>query len=77
VAPFPFPLEPHAERVRLDEAFERKQEAYFGLNGQWLPHGNGLPTHESISEADAAEAAFRAAQAEVDRITREIHAGKR
>ena len=63
--------------VRLDEAFQRKQEAYFRLNGQWLPHGNGLPTEKSISEMDAAEEAFRAAQAEVDRITQEIRAGKR
>jgi transcriptional regulator with XRE-family HTH domain len=63
--------------LRLEEAFQRKQEAYFGLNGQWLPHGNGLPTDESISEMDAAEEEFRAAQTEVDRITQEIRAGKR
>ena len=69
--------EEHRALVRLEEAFQRKQEAYFGLNGQWLPHGNGLPTDESISEADAAEEEFRAAQAEVDRITQEIRAGKR
>ena len=69
--------EEHRALVRLEEAFQRKQEAYFGLNGQWLPHGIGLPTDESISEVDAATEEFRAAQAEVDRITREIRAGKR
>jgi hypothetical protein len=37
----------------------------------------GLPADESISEVDAAEDEFRAAQAGVDRITQEIRAGKR
>jgi transcriptional regulator with XRE-family HTH domain len=69
--------EEHHALVRLEGAFQRKQEAYFGLNRQWLPHGNGLPTDESITEVDAAEAEFRAAQAEVDRITEGIRAGKR
>jgi len=63
--------------VRLEEAFQHKQQAYFRLNGQWLPQGNGLPTDESIAEVDVAEGEFRAAQAEVDRITQEIRAGKR
>lgn len=69
--------EEHRALVRLEEAFQRKQEAFFSLNRQWLPHGNGLPTDESISEVDAAEEEFRSAQAEVDRITQEIRAGKR
>jgi len=69
--------EEHHALVRLEEAFQRQQEAYFVLNGQWLPHGNGLPTDESISEADAAKEEFRAAQAEVERITQQIRAGKR
>ena len=69
--------EEHRAMVRWEEAFQRKQDAYFGLNRQWLPHGNGLPTEESISEVDAAEKEFRAAQAEVDRITQEIRTGKR
>jgi len=69
--------EEHRALVRLDEAFQRLQEAYFELNGQWLPHGNGLPTNESISEEHAANDEFRAAQAELDRITQEIRAGKR
>jgi transcriptional regulator with XRE-family HTH domain len=69
--------EEHRALVRLEEAFQRQQEAYLGLNGQWLPNGNGLPTDESISEADAAAEEFRGAQAEVDRITQEIRAGKR
>ena len=69
--------EEHLALVRLEEAFQRKHAAYIGLNRQWLPHGNGLPSDESISEADAAEEEFRAAQAEVDRITQDIRAGKR
>jgi hypothetical protein len=63
--------------VRWNEAFQRKHEAHLDLLGEWLPHGNGLPTDESISEMDAAQEEFCAAQAEVDRITEEIRAGKR
>lgn len=63
--------------IRMEEAFHRRQEAYFGLNGQWLPHGNGLPTDESISEVDVAEEEFRAAQAEMDRISKDFRSGKR
>jgi transcriptional regulator with XRE-family HTH domain len=69
--------EEHRAMVRWEEAFQRKQEAYFGLNRQWLPHGSGVPTGESIAEMDAAEEEFRAAQAEVDRITGEIKSGMR
>jgi DNA-binding transcriptional regulator YiaG len=53
--------EEHRALVRLEEAFQCKQEAYFRLNGQWLPHGNGLPTDEGISAVDAAQEEFRAA----------------
>jgi transcriptional regulator with XRE-family HTH domain len=69
--------EEHRAMLRWEEAFQRKQDAYFGLNRQWLPHGDGIPTGESLSEVDAAEEEFRAAQVEVDRITQEIRAGLR
>jgi hypothetical protein len=60
--------------LTLEDPFQRKQ-AYLALNGRSLPHG--LPTDESISAVEAAELEFRAAQAEVDRITQETRAGKR
>lgn len=63
--------------LRFDEAVERKQAAFSNLNRQWLPHGNGMPTEESLAEADAAEAEFRSAQVDFDRIAAEIRAGKR
>jgi hypothetical protein len=69
--------EEHRSLIRLEEAFNRRQEAFFALQRQWLPHGSGLPTEESLSEVDAAEEQFRAAQAEVDRLTQEIRDGKR
>ncbi len=69
--------EQHRALLRLDQAFHRQQEAFFKLNGQGLPHGDGVLTEESMSEAEAAEKEFRAAKAEVDRITQEILAGKR
>ena len=70
-------VEENRALLRLDEATERKREAFLKLSGQWSPDGSGLPTDESISEMDAAESEFRAAQAEVDRIAQEIRTGKR
>lgn len=69
--------EEHRSLIRLEEAFHRRQEAFFALQGQWLPLGSGLPSEESLSGVDAAEEEFRAAQAEVDRIAQEIREGKR
>ena len=53
--------EEHRSLLRLDEAFQRRQRAYLALNGQWLPHGNGLLTDESVLDFEAAEEEFRAA----------------
>jgi transcriptional regulator with XRE-family HTH domain len=69
--------EEHRAMVRWEETFQRVQEAHFELNTQWLPHGNGIPTEKSLSVLDVAQEELRAAQAEVDRITEEIRAGKR
>jgi hypothetical protein len=48
-----------------------------GMNKQWLPRGSGLPTEDALNEFDAADEEFRAAQAELDRIAKDIRAGKR
>ncbi len=69
--------EEHDALLRLNQAFHRRQEAMLGMNEQWLPRGSGVPTQDSLDEFDAAEEEFRAAQAECDRITSEIRAGKR
>jgi hypothetical protein len=61
----------------MDRAFHRRQEAMLGMNEQWLPRGSGLPTDDSLDEYDAADEEFRAAQAECDRIAKDIRAGKR
>jgi hypothetical protein len=63
--------------LRLDQAFHRRQEAMLGMNKQWLPRGSGLPTKDSLDEFDAADEEFRAAQAESDRVAKDIRAGKR
>lgn len=63
--------------LRMDRAFHRRQEAMLGMNQQWLPRGSGLPTDESLDEFDAADKEFRAAQAECDRIAKDIRTGKR
>jgi hypothetical protein len=44
---------------------------------QFLPIGNGQPTLESMEELEAAENEWRAAEADMDRITDEIRTGKR
>lgn len=67
--------EEHRALLRLDEAFQRQQEALFNLNEQLLPFGNGLPKDESVTELNAAQEEFRAAKAEVDRIAQKIRAG--
>ncbi|MGO8858547.1 MAG: helix-turn-helix domain-containing protein [Steroidobacteraceae bacterium] len=69
--------EEYRAMVRWEEAFDRVQEAHFELNNQWLPHGNGIPTEQSLSALDVAQEELRVAQAEVDLITEEIRAGKR
>jgi transcriptional regulator with XRE-family HTH domain len=63
--------------LRVQQAFDRKQRAVFALSREALPHGNGVLTDAAMDEADAAEAAFRAAQIEVDRLTQEIRDGRR
>jgi DNA-binding transcriptional regulator YiaG len=69
--------EEHRAMLRMDRAFHRRQEAMLGMNEQWLPRGSGLPTDDSLNEFDAADEEFRAAQAECDRIAKDIRAGKR
>jgi DNA-binding transcriptional regulator YiaG len=69
--------EEHRAMLRMDRAFHRRQEVMLGMNEQWLPRGSGLPTDDSLNEFDAADEEFRAAQAECDRIAKDIRAGKR
>lgn len=69
--------EEHRALLRLDQAFHRRQEAMLGMNEQWLPRGSGLPTEDSLDEFDAADEEFRAAQAECDRIAKDIRIGRR
>jgi len=69
--------EEHRALLRLDQAFHRRQEAMLGMNEQWLPRGSGLPTEDSLDEFDAADKEFSAAQAECNRIAKEIRTGKR
>lgn len=63
--------------LRMDQAFHRRQEAMLAMNEQWFPRGSGLPFEDSLNEFDAAEKEFRDAQAECDRIAKEIRARKR
>jgi hypothetical protein len=63
------------ERER--RTFDRRQEAFIKVTGQFTPHGNGAPAQADMDELEAADAEWRAANAEVERITDEIRTGKR
>jgi len=63
--------------LRLEQAFQRRQAAFLRVHGQFLPHGSGAPSDESISEFEAAEDEWRTVQQDVDRIIKEICAGRR
>jgi transcriptional regulator with XRE-family HTH domain len=63
--------------LRSEDAFQRYQEAIFAVRHQFLPHGNGQPSEDSLAELEAAKAEHEAARREMDRIVAEIHAGKR
>jgi len=63
--------------IKQEDAVNRRREAFFVVNGQFLPHGNGLPEEEALNELDAAMQECREAEAQVDRIVKEIRAGRR
>ncbi|MGE0582855.1 MAG: helix-turn-helix domain-containing protein [Steroidobacteraceae bacterium] len=69
--------EEHRAFIRMEEAIEWKREAHAAVFAQWLPHGSGVPTEDSLDRLDAAEHEFQAAKVDVDRITQEIRAGRR
>jgi len=63
------------ERVR--QAFERRQTVFLKVRHQFYSLGNGQPTPASLDELDQVNAEYKAAQAEMDRVTDEIRTGKR
>ena len=68
------------ERAALDNerrAFERRQAAFFALIKQFTPQGSGLPAARDLDEWEAAEADWKTANEEFERIADEIRTGKR
>jgi hypothetical protein len=63
--------------LRQEEAFERRQKAFLAVHQQFQPNGVGQPSENLISEFNDAEAEWRAAKKEVDRIVKEFRAGLR
>jgi hypothetical protein len=61
--------------LRQEEAFRRRQRAVFMVMAQF--HETGRPSAEHIAEVEAAEAEWRAAQQEVQRLVHEIRDGRR
>ena len=73
-------MERNDEDLAIDtllRASERKQAAYFSLLKQFSPRGEGLPTRSALDEMDAAEADWKIANIEVERIADEIRTGRR
>ena len=58
-------------------AFERRQRAFFTLMDHWYPAGDGVPPDAALEESQTAEAEWRQACANMDRIAREIQTGQR
>lgn len=58
-------------------AFERRQAAFFALIRQSTPHGSGLPEVSTLDEWEAADADWKAANANVVRIVDEIRTNGR
>ncbi|CAD9227672.1 conserved hypothetical protein [Burkholderia cenocepacia] len=69
--------EEQAALERERRAFERRQKAFITVTKQFRPHGSGQPSTDDLNELDAADAEWRAADAEMRRIGEEIRAGKR
>jgi len=68
--------EEHNALLQMDQAFHRRQQACLRMNEQWLPQGSGAPTEESLAEFDAADEAFKEAQAACERIIDNIRSRK-
>jgi hypothetical protein len=62
---------------RSEKAHQREQNAIFAVMHQMIPNGNGVLTQASLDELGAAQAEFKAARAEMDRIVDEIRSGRR
>ena len=58
-------------------AFERRHQAFIKLVQQFAPRGNGALAEADMDELDTADAEWRAATAEMDRIAFGIRTGKR
>ncbi|WP_124480771.1 hypothetical protein [Burkholderia stagnalis] len=69
--------EEQAALERERRAFERRQKAFISVTRQVLPRGSGNPSADDLNELNAADAEWRAADAEIQRIGEEIRAGKR
>ncbi|WP_155623481.1 hypothetical protein [Burkholderia vietnamiensis] len=69
--------EEEAALERERRAFERRHKAFINVTRQFLPHGPGNPSADDLNELDAADAEWRAANAEMQRIGEEIRTGKR
>ena len=68
--------EEHRSLLRLEEAIDWKRDAHAAVFEQWLPHGSGVPTDDSLDQLDAAEQEFQSAKTAVDRITERIRTGR-
>lgn len=64
--------EQQAALDRLFLAREQQRDARSTVSRQFLPHGNGQPTVESMRLADAADAELADAQAVVDQMYQDV-----
>lgn len=62
---------------RLEDAWQERQAAFFAMNKQFMPHGSGVVSLDSISDFDARDAEWKSIKAEMDLVVEEIRQGKR
>ena len=68
------------EQTALDNerhAFERRQAVFFAIIRQSTPQGDGLLAASDLDKWEAADAVWKAASAEAERIADEIRMGRR
>ncbi len=69
--------EEHTALENERRALKRRQDAIVVVTKQFYPQGNGQPAASDMDEWEAADADWKAANAEVERICDKIRTGRR
>ena len=62
---------------RVERAFRARMDAFLKMNTQFYPSGSGEVSDEALNEFDSADAEWKSAISEMDRMAAEIRSGAR